>query len=247
MSAMLEVIELERDTDELPLSGTTVSAAYKSLLGSQGAGVAAILSYAGRFEDLGMEESALEAYGEALRRDSLCGEAYRRRGELRLQLGIKYGDDLEKNDFAGQAAQDFEKALFLNGSNHVATFKAWAMALLVAGQSIRCREAVEARLAGLGVEDLVARSDLLYVLGFARLFSGLEDEALVAFGEMERLGRYVEDSVFGQAVVDFSAGRDGSGSGIEVRLGEKLSAVYCLLKECGCRSFLDVARALVAA
>src|SRR5713101_6498435 len=83
-----------------------------------------------------------------------------------------------------------------------------------------------------------ARSDLFYMLGFARLFSGYADKGIEAFLEMEKLGSSIEDSLFGRAVCFLAIGKMDLVREIQSQLRAELSEAVRILGESGCNSFL---------
>jgi len=85
------------------------------------------------------------------------------------------------SDLGARAVGDFERALSLAGSAHGQVFRSFATALLVIGDYARCENLVEAWFGEGHEQEFDARSDLFYMLGFARLFSGYADKGLRRF------------------------------------------------------------------
>ena len=245
MSMFLDLIELERSEPELLMSPRETLSMYKSLVGSKGLTVSGFLSYAGRFEFFGMDEEAVGAYDEALVRDSLCWEAYLGRGEALLGMFVAQDDGGSASDLGARAAGDFERAVSLAGSARGQVFRSFATALLIIGDYARCENLVEAWFGQGHEQELDGRSDLLYVLGFARLFSGCADKGIEAFLEMQRLGRSIEDSLFGRAVCFLVMREMDLVREIHAQLRPQLSEAVRILGESGCNSFLGVVRVLV--
>ena len=245
MSTVLDLIELERSGPELLMSPGETFSTYKSLVGSRGLTVSGILSYAGSFESFGMDEEAVGAYDEALVRDSLCSEAYLGRGEALLGMFVARDEGGSASDLGARAVGDFERALSLAGSARGQVFRSFATALLVIGDYARCENLVKAWFGEGHEQEFDARSDLFYMLGFARLFSGYADKGIEAFLEMEKLGRSIEDSLFGRAVCFLAIGKMDLVREIQSQLRAELSEAVRILGESGCNSFLDVARVLV--
>lgn len=244
---VLDLIELERSEPELPMSPSETFSTYKSLVASKGLTVSGFLSYAQAFEFFGMDDEAVGAYDQALVGDSLCWEAYLGRGEALLGMFVARDDGGSASDLGARAADDFERALSLAGGARGQVFRSFAIALLIIGDYARCENLVEAWFGHCHDEELDARSDLLYVLGFARLFSGSADKGIEAFLEMEKLGRSIEDSLFGRAVCFLVIGKMDLVREIRCQLKAELSEAVRILGESGCNSFLDVARVLVLA
>jgi hypothetical protein len=245
MSTDLDLIELERGEAELPMSPSETLSTYKSLVASQGLTVSGILSYARSFESFGMDKEAVGAYDEALVCDSLCWQAYLGRGEALLGMFVARDDGGSAIDLGRRAVDDFERALSLAGSARDQVFRSFVTALLVVGDYARCENLVEVWFGRDYEQELNARSDLLYVLGFARLFSGHADKGIEAFLQMEKLGRSIEDSLFGRAVCFLVVGKMDLLREIQCQLRAELSEAVRILGESGCNSFLDVARVLV--
>lgn len=245
MTTDLDLIELERSGPELLMSPGETLSTYKSLVASKGLTVSGILSYARSFESFGMDEEAVGAYDEALVRDSLCWEAYLGRGEALLGMFVARDDEGSASDLGSRAVGDFERALSLAGSAHGQVFRSFVTALLVVGDYARCENLVEAWFGQGHEQELNARSDLLYILGFARLFSGYADKGIEAFLEMEKLGRSIEDSLFGRAVCFLVLRKTDLVREIQSRLRTELSEAIRILGESACNGFLDVARVLV--
>jgi tetratricopeptide (TPR) repeat protein len=245
MSTVLDLMETERGEDELPTSPDEVLSSYKSLVGSRRLTVSDILSYAQSFESFGLAEEAVGAYDEALMRDGLCWQAYLGRGEALLGMYVARDDGGSASDLGARAAGDFERALSLAGSARAHVFRSFATALLVIGDYARCENLVESWFGQGHEQEVDARSDLFYVLGFARLFAGCADKGIEAFLEMEKLGRSIEDSLFGRAVCFLVMRKLDLVREIQSQLGVELSEAIRILGESGCNSFLDVARVLV--
>jgi len=244
MSTVLDLI-VERGEPELATSPGETLSTYQSLVGSRGLTVSGILSYARSFESFGMDEEAVGAYDEALVRDGHCWEAYLGRGEALLGMFVARDEGGSASDLGARAVGDFERALSLAGSARGQVFRSFATALLVIGDYARCENLVEAWFGQGHEQEFDARSDLFYVLGFARLFSGYADKGIEAFLEMEKLGRSIEDSLFGRAVCFLAIGKMDLVREIQSQLRAELSEAVRILGESGCNSFLDVARVLV--
>ena len=242
---VLDLIELERSEPELVMSPRETLSIYKSLVASKALTVSGFLSYAQAFEFFGMDDEAVAAYDQALVRDSLCWEAYLGRGEALLGMFVAQDDGGSASDLGARAAGDFESAFSLAGSARGQVFRSFATALLVIGDYARCENLVEAWFGHGYDQELDERSDLLYVLGFARLFSGCADKGIEAFLEVERLGRSIEDSLFGRAVCFLVMKKMDLVAQIQAQLCAELSDAVCILGESGCNGFLDVARVLV--
>ncbi len=206
-----------------------------------------ILLYARSFESFGVDEEAVGAYDEALVRDSLCWQACLGRGEALLGMFVARDDGGSAIDLGRRSVDDFESALSLAGSGRGQVFRSFVTPLLVVGDYARCENLVEAWFGQGHEQELDARSDLLYVLGFARLFSGHADKGIEAFLQMEKLGRSIEDSLFGRAVCFLVIGKMDLIREIQSQLRAELSLAVRILGESGCNSFLDVARVLVLA
>ena len=245
MTTDLDLIELERGEVELKMSPSQTLATYKSLVPSKGLTVSGILSCARTFESFGMDEEAVGAYDEALVRDSLCWQAYLGRAEVLLGMFVARDEGGSAFDLGRRTVDDFDRALSLAGSARGQVFRSFVTALLVVGDYARCENLVEAWLEQGHEQELNARSDLLYVLGFARLFSGFADKGIEAFLEMEKLGRSIEDSLFGRAVCFLVVRKLDLVREIQSQLRAELSEAVRILGESGCNSFLDVARVLV--
>jgi tetratricopeptide (TPR) repeat protein len=245
MSTDSDLIELERSEPELLMSPDETLSMYESLVGSRGLTVSGILSYARALESFGMDEEAVGAYDEALVRDSLCWEAYLRRGEALLGMFVARDDGGSASDLGARAVDDFERALSLAGSARGQVFRSFGTALLVIGDYERCKNLVESWFGQGHEQELEAQSDLFYVLGFARLFSGYADKGIEAFLEMQKLGRSVEDSLFGRAVCFLVIRKMDLVREIQCQLRAELSEAVRTLGESGCNSFLDVARVLM--
>ena len=241
---VLDLIELERSEPELLMSPRETLSMYKSLVGSKGLTASVFLSYARRFEFFGMDDEAVGAYDETLVRDSLCGQAYLGRGEALLGMFVARDDGGSASDLGRRAARDFERAVSLAGSARGQVFRSFATALLIIGDYAKCENLVEAWFGQGHEQELDARSDLFYVLGFARLFSGYADTGIAAFFEMEKLGRSNEDSLFGRAMCFLMIRKMDRVREIQCQLGPELSEAVRILRESGCNSFLDVARVL---
>jgi hypothetical protein len=247
MTTDLDLIELERGEAELPTSPSETLSTYRSLIASKGLTVSGILSYARSFESFGMDEEAVGAYDEALVRDSLCWQAYFGRGEALLGMFVARDDGGSASDLGARATRDFERALSLAGSARAQVFRSFVTAVLVVGDYARCENLVESWFRQGPEEEFDARSDLFYALGFARLFSGHAEKGIEAFLEMEKLGRSVEDSLFGRAVCFLVIRKMDLVREIQCQLRAELSEAVRTLGESGCNSFLDVARVLVLA
>src|SRR5258708_37153059 len=115
MSTVLDLM-MERGEPELPMSPDEILSTYKSVIGSRGLTVSGILSYARAFESFGMDEEAVGAYDEALVRDSLCWEAYLRRGEALLGMFVARDEEGSASDLGARVVGDFERAFSLSGS-----------------------------------------------------------------------------------------------------------------------------------
>jgi hypothetical protein len=192
-----------------------------------------------------MDEEAVGAYDEALVRDSLCWEAYLGRGEALLGMFVARDERGSASDLGARAAGDFERALSLAGSARGQLLRSVATALLVIGDYARCENLVDSWLGQGHEQELDTRSDLFYVLGFARLFSGYADKGIEAFLEMEKLGRSIEDSLFGRAVCFLVTKKMDRVREIQSQLRAELSEAFRILDQSGCNGFLDVARVLV--
>jgi len=244
MSTVLDLM-MEGGEPELPISPDQVLWTYKSLLDARGLTVSDILSYARSFESFGMDQEAVGAYDEALIRDGLCWDAYLGRGEVLLGMFVARGDAGSASDLGARAVEDFQRALSLAGSGRGQVFRSFVTALLVIGDYARCENLIESWLEQGHEQETDARSDLFYLLGFACLFSGNADKGNVAFLEIKKLGRSKEDSLFGRAVCFLVTREIDRVREIQSQLGPELSDAVDILRESGCKGFLDVARALV--
>ena len=238
MSTVLDLIA-EQGEPELPISPGETLTTYKSLVGSKGLTVSGILSYARAFESFGMDEEAVGAYDEALVRHSLCSEAYLGRGEVLLGMFVARDEGGSASDLGARAGRDFERALSLAGSARGQVFRSFATALLVIGDYARCENLVESWFRQSHEQEFDARSDLFYVLGFARLFSGYAEKGIEAFLEMEKLGS-IEDSLFGRAVCFLVMRKMDQVREIQSQLRRELSEAVRILSGSGCNSFLDL-------
>jgi len=244
MSRVLDLM-MEVGEPELPISPDQVLSTYKSLLDARRLTVSDILSYARSFESFGMDQEAVGAYDEALVRDGLCCDAYLGRGDVLLGMFVARDDAGSAADVGASAVEDFERAFSLVGSARGQVFRSFVTSLLVIGDCARCENLIESWLGQGHEQETDARSDLFYLLGFARLFSGQADKGNAAFLEMEKLGRSKEDSLFGRAVCFLVTREIDQVSEIQCQLGRELSEAVDILRESGCKGFLDVARALV--
>lgn len=246
MSTTLDLIELDQAVPALSVSSREVALTYRSLLGSSGSTASSFLSCARALESLGMDEEALDAYCRALESDVLCWEAYLGRGEILLGRFVELEDEASTSDLGVRAVADFERALSLVGSGRGDVFRAFVNALLVAGDYRKCAEVVERWFEEGHEEEPDMYSDLLYALGFARLFSGKGDRSIDAFCDMERLRVSVADSLFGRAVCGVVMKNNDLTTGERLALGPQLAGALSILEELGCNCFLDVARALLS-
>jgi hypothetical protein len=244
MSTVLDLM-MEPGEPELPMCPDEILSTYKSLLDSREVTVSDILSCARSFVSFGMDEQAVGAYDEALMRDGLCWYAYLGRGEVLLGMFVARYYAGSASDLGARAVEDFERALSLAGSARGQVFRSFVTALLIIGDYARCENLVESWFGQGHEQEFDARSDLFYLSGFARLFSGHADKGIAAFLEMEKLGRSIEDSLFGRAVCFLVMRKMDLVREVQAQLRPELSEAVRILSESGCNSFLDVARVLV--
>src|SRR5437763_405845 len=222
MSSVLDLM-MARGELELPMSPDEILSTYKSLVDSRGLTVSGILSFARSFESFGMDEEAVGAYDEALMRDGLCGDAYLGCGEVLLGMFVARDEAGSASNLGARAVEDFERALSLAGSARGQVFRSLVTALLIIGDHARCENLVESWFGQGHEQEFDARSDLFYVLGFAHLFSGHAEKGIEAFLEMEKLGRSMDDSLFGRAVCFLVMRKMDRVRGIQSQLGPELS------------------------
>jgi len=142
-----------------------------------------------------MDGEAVSAYDEALVRDDLCWEAYLGRGKPCWECSL-FKTIGEVPMIWVEGPPVISRGAFVSWQRAWSGVSVVATALLVIGDYARCENLVESWFRQGHEQEFDARSDLFYVLGFARLFSGHAEKGIVAFLEMEKLGRSIEDSLF---------------------------------------------------
>lgn len=250
MDYLIEEFELEREagsTADGLERGTSAEAlnVYHSLLGQGSA--AALVECADALRSFDMNDEALAAYGEAIARDTGCLAAYLGRGELFFEqavLGVTR-DDVQK--YGSRAVSDFREGMFASlGSVEVV----WKLgtALLLVGDAPGARGLAENVLIKSEVVSEGVRRDFLYLLGFAKLFSGDLVGAGVCAAELVSMEDDAGEGGFLKLAISMLSGvvdgpdRDGSGR-LSPEKDEFVEASQ-RLRLSGCRDFLNVARAL---
>jgi tetratricopeptide (TPR) repeat protein len=244
MATVLDLIDLEVEEVAPPVCGADLLSYYQSLLSSRRSGAPDFLSCAKAFESVGMNDKGIAACDEAIRRDDLFWQAYTFRAELLLSEFVVRDDLGSESSLGLRALNDYERALSLAGNSSIDLVIAFATALAVTGDYTRCVKFIESSLQQDLVHELKARSQLLYLLGFAFLFSGNDEHAILVFEEVVRLKVAAEDGVFGLAVSRLIMGGTQETAELERQLGPELSATVHDLQTQGCTGFLDVARAV---
>jgi len=240
---VLDLMELESEGVDVDLRGGEVLRHFQTLLSSRRARAADFLSCAQSFESAGLDHEALSACDEAIRRDGLYWEALVFRAELLLGQFIRLDEGGSQREAADRALSDYRRALSFAGTASVDLVRGYAVALLLAGAYRDCAEVVERVLPGYHTLNGEVESDLRYVLGCAYVFLGERDKAAKAFERMKELDADNEYALFGFAIGSLVSG-EADPSRCEDGLPAELSASLRRLREQGCGSFLDVARAL---
>src|SRR5882762_875275 len=183
MATVLDLIDFEVEEVEPLICEADLLSHYQSLLSSHRSRAADFLSCAKAFESVGMNDNGIAACDEAIRRDDLFWQAYTFRAELLLSEFVVQDDGGSESSLGLRALNDYERALSLTGNSSIDLVIAFATALAVTGDYARCLKFIEASLQEQHLHELKARSQLLYVLGFASLFSGKREKAISVFEE----------------------------------------------------------------
>jgi hypothetical protein len=218
---------------------------YRSLLGRGSA--LAFVECAEVFRSFEMNEEALASFSEAMARDAGCLAAYLGRGELYFEQALlATGKGVQERALLG--VDDFRKVMLVSLGSIEAAWKL-GTALLIVGDSVGVLGLAENVLIKREVVSEGVRRDFLYLLGFARLFSGDALGAGVCAAELLAMeddggeGGFLKlaISIVSGEVDDGPLSDGGAGGGNEtaalLEAGERL-------RLSGCREFLDVARAL---
>jgi hypothetical protein len=249
MDYLIEELELEREagsTADGLERGTSAEAlnVYQSLLG-QGSAVA-LVECADALRSFDMNDEALAAYGEAIARDTGCLAAYLGRGELFFEEAVLGVTRDEGQKYGLRAVTDFREGMLASlGSVEVV----WKLgtALLLVGDAAGAHGLAENVLMKSEVVSEGVRRDFLYLLGFAKLFSGDPVGAGVCAAELVSMeGDAGEGGFLELAISIFSPVNDGpvsDGAGCSPEKGGFGEAGQ-RLQLSGCRDFLDIARAL---
>lgn len=241
---VLDLIELEGERADVALSGGDVLRHFQSLLSSRRSRAADFLSCAQSFEFAGLDREALSACDEAIRRDGLCWEGLVFRAELLLGQFIKLDDGGTHREIADRALSDYKRALSFAGTTSGDLVRGYAVALLLVGDYGHCVEFVEGRLPSHHTFGSEVEADLRYALGFAYVFLDKSDKAARAFERMKELDATNEYAVFGLVIRALVFSKADVGEVTEDGLSSELSSSFRVLRERGCGSFLDVARAM---
>lgn len=246
----LELIESDQDleADLVRLYSLDEALSLRaSLLGSAGSSASSFVECGDALRRFGARDEALACYGDGIRQEQGYWPAYLARAEIFFELAVCAEVEEEVVAHGKCAVSDFRMAMLLSRRSSDVVWRLGS-AHLVIGESCEARALAERMIGDSGGTDIKDVVDFLYLLGFAKLFTGDREGAFQTFEELTgTVAGYVE-GLFGKVVVWLASGElEKAGAGLRglVESDRELYQAGLLLRETGCGSFLDVARALV--
>ena len=238
---MLENIEIERINVPTVVPGD-VALRLASLRVNGEAAPSSFIDCGNAFVSFGMLEDGIDAFTEAIKRDSGCVAALLSRGRATFGLALLLEDEAERDGLVSQSIADFQRALELDEQSREAVLGI-GTGLLVSNRFAECSSWIQSKIASPAEKS--HEGDLLYLFALCRLFSGDLEQAGDFADRMERVAGFDTERFFIRGLISLQANEREKFveyRALVDRRDPKLASVLSSAEENRCGTFLELAR-----